>query len=130
MELESLDQNKESEERMFSSFKDYLMYYHTSIRNVALYTTVSFAALGYSRFYREKSKMYNILLISASIIILSIAALLNLYLYNHNQEYLDLDEFKDLEKWNNLNKMLFVLHTILLVLSLYTFYRNLVGNKF
>ncbi len=40
------------------SNKDILMYYQTTIRNVALTTTVSFAALGYSRFYRSKSSIY------------------------------------------------------------------------
>ena len=36
------------------------MMYQTSIRNVALTTAVSFAAPGYSRFYRGKSKLYAI----------------------------------------------------------------------
>ena len=40
------------------SNKDVLMYYQTTIRNVALTTAVSFAALGYSRFYRGKSTIY------------------------------------------------------------------------
>ena len=37
--------------------RDLLMFYHTSIRNIALFTSVSFAALGYSRFYRGKDKL-------------------------------------------------------------------------
>ena len=37
------------------------MLYHTNIRNVALFTSVSLALLGYSRYYREsRFQIYNI----------------------------------------------------------------------
>ena len=49
--------NKKNE--IFKSEKDVLMYYQTTLRNVGLTTAVSFAALGYSRFYREKSLLYS-----------------------------------------------------------------------
>jgi hypothetical protein len=51
--------------------KDLLMYFHTSFRNVGLYTSMSFAALGYSRFYRDKNELYNIYLIISSLIFIS-----------------------------------------------------------
>lgn len=60
--------------------KDILMFYHTTLRNVGLFTSLSFAALGYSRFYRGKSKMYNVALIIFSIVILWIAIYLTKYL--------------------------------------------------
>jgi hypothetical protein len=47
--------------------KDILMYFHTSIRNMGLYTSLSFGALGYSRFYRGKNPTYNIYLIAVSL---------------------------------------------------------------
>ena len=36
--------------------KDLVMMYHTALRNVGLYTSLSFALLGISRFYRTKKK--------------------------------------------------------------------------
>ena len=47
--------------------KDILMYFHTSVRNMGLYTSLSFGALGYSRFYRGKNPIYNIYLILVSL---------------------------------------------------------------
>ena len=34
--------------------KDILIYYHTGLRNVGLYTSLSLALLGYSRYFREQ----------------------------------------------------------------------------
>ena len=42
------NKNNKKENLEFESYKDLIMYYQTSIRNVALTTAVSFAALGYS----------------------------------------------------------------------------------
>jgi len=43
--------------------KEMTMYFQTSFRNVGLYTTVSLAMLGYSRYYRDKNAHYNVILI-------------------------------------------------------------------
>lgn len=47
----------------FEDKKAALMYFHTSLRNVGLFTTLSFGALGYSRYYRDKIQFYNLILI-------------------------------------------------------------------
>lgn len=57
-----------------------LMYFHTTIRNIGLYTSISIAMLGYSRFYRGKNKMYNISFIFISLLFLSFSLILNYYL--------------------------------------------------
>ena len=44
------------------------VYFHTVIRNAGLFTTTSFAALAYSRAYRNKNFLINISLIIASIL--------------------------------------------------------------
>ena len=56
--LNNENENNDNDKKIFKTEKDVLMYYQTSIRNVALTTAVSFAALGYSRFYRDKSLLY------------------------------------------------------------------------
>ena len=73
------------------SKKDILMYYHTSMRNVGLYTSVSVAMLGYSRFYRDKIKLYNISFILISLTFLLFSLLINyhvLKMVNEMNEYL------------------------------------------
>ena len=67
------------------------MYFQSSIRNVGLITTVSFVALGYSRYYRGKSQLYAV---GICILILISSILLNLFLYNGLQELVKFDEYK------------------------------------
>ena len=63
------------------------MFYQTTLRNVGLYTTISFAALGYSRFYRDKSILYSSGLVVISIAFLAIAFILNLLLMKTIETY-------------------------------------------
>ena len=56
------------------TFKDTLMFYQTSLRNVGLYTSISLALLGVSRFYRGKANAaYNITFIILSMMTLFLA---------------------------------------------------------
>jgi formate-dependent nitrite reductase membrane component NrfD len=114
----------------FSTYKDLIMYYHTSIRNVGLTTAVAFAALGYSRFYRGKSPMYTMGMTAVSILLLVCSVILNLNLYNDIQKYIDLDEYSDIEKWTNINKLFILIHAIALFFGLYTFYRLSTGKSY
>ena len=61
--------------------KDILMFYQTTIRNVALTTAVAFASLSYSRFYRNKNSFYSFILTLVSLLILSGSFILNKNLY-------------------------------------------------
>jgi hypothetical protein len=124
----SLEEKKT--ESKFSSFKDAIMYFQTSIRNVALTTTVSFAALGYSRYYRGKSQLYAVGMVGVSILILISSILLNLFLYNDLQELVKIDEYKDFEKHMNINKIFIVVHAIIMFFGLYTFYRLFTKKQF
>ena len=82
--------------------KDLMMYYHTSLRNIGLYTSLSFAALGYSRFYRGKdNNIYNISLISASIAFLSISLYINYHLIEDFKLYQKNIQSKNVNKWLN-----------------------------
>lgn len=123
--------NDNDENKMdFKSFKELIMYYHTSIRNVALTTAVSFAALGYSRFYRGKSKLYVSGMIIVSLLLLSCSFLLNLFLYNDIQKYINNPKYKAIENWSNINKVFMVIHAITICFAIYTFFRVFTGNTF
>jgi len=71
-----------------------MMYFQTSICNIALTTTVSFAALGYSRFYRGKSKLYVTGMVLVSLLLLSVSFLLNLFLYDDIQNILKIQNMQ------------------------------------
>lgn len=113
------------------SNKDILMYYQTAIRNVALTTAVSFAALGYSRFYRGKSTIYASGLVLVSLLIISASCIININLYNliTNHTINDIS----LTSANNfliVNILFMISHSILVIFGLYTFYRLITNNKF
>ena len=61
--------------------KEILMYFHTTLRNVGLYTSISLAMLGYSRFYRGKDKIYNISFIFISLLFLIFSIRINYILH-------------------------------------------------
>ena len=51
-----------------------LTLFHTTLRNIGLFTSISLALLGYSRYYREKgNKIYNIAFVLISMFCLMIA---------------------------------------------------------
>jgi len=123
------NQNENSNLKL-ETFKDLIMYYQTSVRNVALTTAVSFAALGYSRFYRGKNKMYTVGLAFISVLLLTCSTLLNSLLYNSLQPYLKHPKYKDIEQWIIINKIFFVIHFSLLLFGLYTVYRLFTDKTF
>lgn len=114
----------------FESFKDLIMYYQTSIRNVALTTAVSFAALAYSRFYRGKSKLYTTGMVFVSLLILCASFILNYHLYNSIQKYKKLSKTKQISKWEIVNILFFICHIIAILFAFYTLYRVATGNTF
>ena len=131
LELITNKDNDNNQNKMqFETYKDLMMYYQTSIRNVALTTAVSFAALGYSRFYRGKSKIYVGGMVMVSLLLLSCSFLLNLFLYNDIQKYINNPKYKTIEKWSNINKVFFIIHALTICFAIYTFYRVFTGNTF
>ena len=106
------------------------MYYQTSIRNVALTTAVSFAALGYSRFYRGKSIMYTSGMVFVSLLIIVTSFILNYHLYNSIQKYKNLPKTKQIRNWEIVNILFFVSHAIAILFAYYTLYRVATGNTF
>ena len=114
----------------FESYRDLIMYYQTSIRNVALTTAVSFAALGYSRFYRGKRKMYTSGMVFVSLLIVVASFILNYHLYNSIQKYKDLTKTKQISNWEIVNILFFVSHAVAIFFAFYTLYRVTTGNIF
>ncbi len=121
----------QKKELPIKSNKDILMYYQTTIRNVALTTAVSFAALGYSRFYRGKSTMYASGLVLVSLLIIFASCIININLYNlilnHNKTDISLNSANN---FLSVNILFMIAHSMIILFGLYTFYRLITGNKF
>lgn len=108
------------------SEKAILMYYHTALRNVGLYTSISFALLASSRFYRGKNKMYNILflLLSLSILLCSVTVCKFLIddLKNMKQ---NLDEIKYLNKWETIPQVIYYVNITVALIGATTLFKQL-----
>jgi len=128
--LEKTTNKNSNSDLEFESYRDLIMYYQTSIRNVALTTAVSFAALGYSRFYRGKSKMYTSGMVFVSLLIIVASFILNYHLYNSIQKYKDLTKTKQIGNWEIVNILFFVSHAFAIFFAFYTLYRVSTGNTF
>lgn len=124
------DNNNISNNLHFKSFKELIMYYQTSIRNVALTTAVSFAALGYSRYYRGKSKMYTVGMVFVSLLIIAASFIINYNLYHSIHEYKKLSKTKEIINYEIVNILFAISHSIAIVFALYTLYRVATGNTF
>ena len=116
------DSDNNQNKMQFETYKDLMMYYQTSIRNVALTTAVSFAALGYSRFYRGKNQLYVSGMVLVSLLILSCSFLLNLFLYDDIQKYINNPKYNKLfNKWLIINILFMFIHFLTLFFIIYTF---------
>ena len=114
----------------FESYRDLVMFYQTTIRNVALTTAVSFAALGYSRFYRGKSNLYAQGMVIVSICILIASTILNYFLYNSVIEYSKLKKFNNINELLIVNYLFMLAHSIAIFFAFYTLYRLYSNNMF
>jgi len=111
------------------TFKDTLMFYQTTLRNVGLYTSISLALLGVSRFYRGKgNSLYNVGFVMISVILLLMAILiLHKLIKNLNMVMIDLNkgERKIVKDWLVIPELLrYVLYAIL-GFSILTLYRQI-----
>lgn len=108
------------------SEKAILMYYHTALRNVGLYTSISFALLASSRFYRGKNKMYNILFLLLSLTILLCSVTLCKYLIDDLKNMKqNLDEIKYLNKWETIPQIIYYVNIVVGLIGATTLFKQI-----
>lgn len=105
--------------------KEMLMFYHTALRNVGLYTSVSFASLGYSRVYRHQNYFYNNILIMVSLIFVFIAFSINYILLNELYDYSSKNDDSALDKWIFIPEIIMIIEIFLMILALITLYYHI-----
>ena len=104
--------------------KNLLMYFHTSVRNMALFTMASFSAMGYSQYHRSKHAIYNIYLILVSLFFMMGSIYIGYYLIEDINTF-QTDNTRDImKKWIILSKGTIIMNTGTLLLGLYTLYRE------
>ena len=110
------------------TFRDTLMFYQTALRNVGLYTSISLALLGYSRFYRGKgNSLYNVAFVIISMIFLLMAILILHKLINNLNLFmtkLSEDEKGVIREWLVIPETLRYVLYIVMGFSILTLYRQ------
>jgi len=99
-----------------------LTYYQTALRNVGLFTSLSFGALIYSRFYRGKIWLINVLLIIISIIFMITTLFLIHFLNNELQMYSNSDQIEMLNERMMIPNIIKYVNYGLILIGLYILY--------
>jgi hypothetical protein len=100
------------------------MYFHSALRNVGLYTSLSFAALAYSRVHRGKTPIYDMILIAISMAFLLLSFTMNYVLNSDIKQHLEQSEQSEKERMYLLvSQSVFGIHGVLFVLGLGTLVR-------
>lgn len=104
--------------------KKFDMYFHSALRNVGLYTSLSFATLAYSRVHRGTTPIYDMILIAISMAFLLLSFTMNYILNSDVKQHLEQSETSEKEKMYLLvSQSVFGIHGILFILGLGTLVR-------
>jgi hypothetical protein len=94
-------------------------YFQTTVRNVGIYTSISFASLGYFRAHRNKDKIINTMMILIGIMFTILALLFTTYLLDDINTITEDGVERDyINKWIIIPQIMYVLNIILLIISI------------
>ena len=99
-----------------------IMLFHTSLRNIGLFTSIALALLGYSRYYRGKNILYNVSFIILNIAFITIALYLDFILI----DTINASSNNKKIQMQNILYSLFFLLIIILLFSVYTLFRQII----
>ena len=105
---------------MESKTLSFLNYYHTSLRNMGLYTSLAFAALAYSRYHRDKLFLINITLLLVSIIFTTLSITIGTFLLEDVAA--TKTEMPTVAKWLIIPKIIIYTNIAVCASTLYVFY--------
>jgi len=101
-------------------------YFQTTVRNIGLYTSISFASLGYSRAHRGKDHLVNVMLILIAIVFTIIALIFATYLLDDIKTFTrDTSDYHYIDKWIIIPQIMYVTNIMLLLISLYTLFNQM-----
>jgi hypothetical protein len=104
---------------------EFPMYFHTTLRNIGLYTSLAYGSLAYSRMYHNNTPLYDIMLILISLSFLAIAFIMNYYLYlDTNAFILKNKKGHDFIQLLRITQAIFGIHIILVLLGTIILFRS------
>ena len=98
---------------MMNNQKEFMMFYHTSVRNIGLFTSLALASLGAS----TKSKIVPLKLIS--LFFISSAFFVNYNLIKDYEKYKLKNKHDIVDKWMKLPKTIIMVNTVFLFVIIY-----------
>ena len=103
-----------------------LTYYHTSIRNIGLYSSLAFASLVYSRFHRGKTFFINIALIITSLVLTIISTVIGMHLIKDIKIITDDDKslLPVIDKWLLVPNTMYIINAIILLSTLFVLFNQ------
>jgi predicted membrane-bound mannosyltransferase len=105
---------------------EFSMYFHTTLRNIGLYTSLAYGSLAYSRIYRNDTPLYDVMLILISLAFLAISFIMNYYLYlDTNAFILKNKKGHDFIQLLRITQAIFGIHIILVLLGTIILVRSL-----
>ena len=115
------------------SQKDMLMMFNTELRNVGLFTSLSFGLLTISRFYRQADDdIYNLIYILFSGVFLFLSIMIARYLIDDmNIILINIEDKRKamVKKWLLLPKIVYYSNILMLLFTYYTLFRQFMANK-
>ena len=99
-----------------------LSYYHSALRNIGLYTSLSFAALVYSRYHRNKNFTINILMIFISIFFTLLSLYITFFLRKDLETIHENEGLEALKKWLLLPHIMQYVNGCILLISLFVLF--------
>ena len=109
--------------------KDLLMYYHSCIKTVGMYTSLSFGALAYSRFYRgNENFIYNLTLILVSLCLTFVSIFNSYYFMLYFEDSQKELKTKSLENYKYVPMLLLAVNSIIFILGIFTFLREVYSS--
>lgn len=99
----------------FKTIKDISMYFHSSFRNVGLYTSISLASMAAARSYIKTNVEYYLIFINISIALIIVSFLLNFFLFMRIYELSF--KFSNLNIWMIASTVMFILQLILSIFA-------------
>ena len=108
---------------MDSQDTKFMMFFHSTFRNVGVFTTLSLATLAYARAYRKHNTIYDIILVLVSIGFLSLSGFMNYHLITEIEDYAANHKETKISVWKNVSEAMVYIHTTLFALGALTLYR-------
>ena len=109
--------------------KDLLMYYHSCIKTVGMYTSLSFGALAYSRFYRgNENYIYNLTLVLVSLCLTLVSIFNSYYFMLYFEDSQNKLKIKSLENYKYVPMILIGVNSIIFILGTFTFLREIYSS--